>query len=374
MAVNLLARIMDEPPAHPIRLEVGTRLLVRDTTGPRLHAEQTPTAGAGRSSRAARRPRAARGRRRSPSGGTSGRRARAPARPDEVVGAEEVLAFPIVEPRTSSCFHQNRWSCAGGLGPDVAPHTTTRPAGRTDASDRAHVASPTVSTTTSTPLPVASLTAAATSPSLWFTVTIRAPIARGPELRVAAGGDDRSHAERSADLECGGRDAPADAPDEDAHSPSRTAARVTSIRYAVSYTSGKAAPTSNDSASSRGNTCSASIAMSSACVPSKCSPTTVIRSPWSRPGLMTTRDPIGGPDAPSPSASTTPAPSAPRMRGFGTEEAFRTQTSRWLSDAARMRTSTWPGPATGSGPPRRGGDASPPSSWMRAASAGTILS
>jgi LacI family transcriptional regulator len=34
MAVNLLARIMDEPPAHPIRLEVGTRLLVRDTTGP----------------------------------------------------------------------------------------------------------------------------------------------------------------------------------------------------------------------------------------------------------------------------------------------------------------------------------------------------
>jgi LacI family transcriptional regulator len=34
MAVNLLARIMDEPPAHPIRLEVGTRLVVRETTGP----------------------------------------------------------------------------------------------------------------------------------------------------------------------------------------------------------------------------------------------------------------------------------------------------------------------------------------------------
>ena len=34
MAVNLLARIMDEPPAHPIRLEVGTRLVVRDSTGP----------------------------------------------------------------------------------------------------------------------------------------------------------------------------------------------------------------------------------------------------------------------------------------------------------------------------------------------------
>jgi DNA-binding LacI/PurR family transcriptional regulator len=34
MAVNLLARIMDEPPAHPIRLEVGTRLVVRESTGP----------------------------------------------------------------------------------------------------------------------------------------------------------------------------------------------------------------------------------------------------------------------------------------------------------------------------------------------------
>ena len=34
MAVNLLARIIDEPPAHPIRLEVGTRLVVRESTGP----------------------------------------------------------------------------------------------------------------------------------------------------------------------------------------------------------------------------------------------------------------------------------------------------------------------------------------------------
>jgi DNA-binding LacI/PurR family transcriptional regulator len=34
MAVNLLVRIIDEPRAHPIRLEVGTRLVVRDSTGP----------------------------------------------------------------------------------------------------------------------------------------------------------------------------------------------------------------------------------------------------------------------------------------------------------------------------------------------------
>ena len=34
MAVNLLARVMDEPPLHPVRLEVGTRLVVRESTGP----------------------------------------------------------------------------------------------------------------------------------------------------------------------------------------------------------------------------------------------------------------------------------------------------------------------------------------------------
>ena len=34
MAANLLARIIEEPPSHPIRLEVGTRLVVRESTGP----------------------------------------------------------------------------------------------------------------------------------------------------------------------------------------------------------------------------------------------------------------------------------------------------------------------------------------------------
>ena len=52
---------------------------------------------------------------------------------------------------------------------------------------------------------------------------------------------------------------------------------------------------------------------------------------------------------PSPSAATTPAPSAPRIRGFGTEGSpCRIQRSRWLSEAARRRTSTSPGPGVGS--------------------------
>ena len=45
---------------------------------------------------------------------------------------------------------------------------------------------------------------------------------------------------------------------------------------------------------------------------------TVIRSPCSSPGLITTRCPLE-PSTPAPSAATTPAPSAPRMRGFGTD-------------------------------------------------------
>ncbi len=50
------------------------------------------------------------------------------------------------------------------------------------------------------------------------------------------------------------------------------------------------------------------------------------------PGLMTTRCPGSRPETPAPSDSTTPAPSAPRIRGFGTDGSpFRIQTSRWFS-------------------------------------------
>src|SRR5436305_520821 len=64
-----------------------------------------------------------------------------------------------------------RCSAAGGFGPDVAPHTATRPSRAATSSDVRHVASPTCSTTTSAPRPpVASRTAALTSPLAWFTV------------------------------------------------------------------------------------------------------------------------------------------------------------------------------------------------------------
>src|ERR671930_1025976 len=115
----------------------------------------------------------------------------------------------------------------------------------------------------------------------------------------------------------------------------------------------------------------AGSAISSACVPSKCSPTTLIRPSCSSPGLTTTRSPAANPSTPSPTASTTPAPSAPRIRGFGTEgRPLRTQTSRRFSDAARRPISTSPGPASGSGASSYRRTSGPPSSWIRTAFTG----
>src|SRR5437764_7796723 len=86
---------------------------------------------------------------------------------------------------------------------------------------------------------------------------------------------------------------------------------------------------------------------------------------------MTTRSPTARSSMPSPTASTTPAPSAPRIRGFGTDgRPLRTQTSRWFSEAARSRISTSPGPASGSGASSYRRTSGPPSSWIRTAFTG----
>src|SRR5919197_1547064 len=88
------------------------------------------------------------------------------------------------------------------------------------------------------------------------------------------------------------------------------------------------------------------------------------------PGLITTRSPG---EKPAPD-TTTPAPSAPRMRGFGTEGSpLRIQTSRWFNDAARSSTSTCPSAATGSGASSYRSTSGPPSSWIRIACTGTIF-
>ncbi len=79
---------------------------------------------------------------------------------------------------------------------------------------------------------------------------------------------------------------------------------------------------------------------------------------------MTTRSPV---------STRTPAPSAPMMRGFGTDgRPLRTQRSRWLREAARSEINTSPGRATGSGASSYRSTSGPPSSWMRIAFTGRI--
>src|SRR5437588_3924295 len=83
---------------------------------------------------------------------------------------------------------------------------------------------------------------------------------------------------------------------------------------------------------------------------------------------MTTLSLTANPSTPSPTVSTIPAPSAPRIRGFGTEgRPLRTQTSRWFSEAARRPISTSPGPASGAGASSYRRTSGPPSSWIRTA-------
>ena len=155
--------------------------------------------------------------------------------------------MPIVEPRIVSCFHQIRWSAAGGFGPVVAPQTAMRPSRAATSSDVRHVASPTWSTTMSAPRPsVASFTAAFTSPVAWLTVA-SAPSSRA---RASFSSLDDVTIVRAPSAFAIARPAvetPLPIPHSRTHSPSRRCARVTSIRYAVSKTSGNAAASSKES-------------------------------------------------------------------------------------------------------------------------------
>ena len=65
--------------------------------------------------------------------------------------ARNSRSFAIVDPRIESCFQNRRRISSLGLGPEVAPQVTMRPPLAAALSELIQVASPTVSTTTSTP-------------------------------------------------------------------------------------------------------------------------------------------------------------------------------------------------------------------------------
>jgi hypothetical protein len=113
------------------------------------------------------------------------------------------------------------------------------------------VSAPTVSTTTCTPPSVNSFTRFDTSSVTWFTVA-SAPSSRA---RVSFSSDDDVTIARAPSDFAIASDAvatPPPMPQISTHSSGRSAAFVTSIRHAVSKTSGNAAASTNESSSGMG--------------------------------------------------------------------------------------------------------------------------
>ena len=198
-----------------------------------------------------------------------------------------------------------------------------RPPGAIERSDSAIVAGPTCSKTTSTPSPVASLTAAL-NPVDSNTASAPSSCAR---LRLAS---DRLVARTRAPMWraiwVAATATPAPAPITSTVSSGWSFARVTSIRHAVRKVSGNAAASCQLSALGFGKMLRASTWKSSHAVPSVCSPTTPNRSQYTLSparhrshsqqhtvGKTTTSSP--GFQRGSPDALTTPAPSAAMTRG-----------------------------------------------------------
>src|SRR6185312_14132454 len=156
--------------------------------------------------------------------------------------------------------------------PLVAPHVTRRPRLPNASSDRAHVAWPTVSTTTSAPrLPVLARTSRATSWVRW----LNAASAPNPSARssfVSLPDVTHTRAPCSFAICSAARATPPPIPQINTRSPSRTAARVTIIRQAVSMANGSAAATSHGTVDATRRTLGAGTTMYSAHVPGMCSP------------------------------------------------------------------------------------------------------
>src|SRR6266851_4290665 len=73
--------------------------------------------------------------------------------------ASNSLALPIVDPSSEACRKKRRGMPISAFTPDVEPHVTMRPPSASERIDSAIVAGPTCSNTTSTPSPVACISA-----------------------------------------------------------------------------------------------------------------------------------------------------------------------------------------------------------------------
>ncbi len=130
--------------------------------------------------------------------------------------ASNSWSFPIVEPITVHWFQNSLRASVSSAGPDVAPHVTRRPPRPSAPSERAHVACPTLSSTTFD----ASFRGA--RPDLRGDVRgamieahVRAQRRGAFQLRVAAGGRPYARAQGLRDAECRERNPSANPPDQD---------------------------------------------------------------------------------------------------------------------------------------------------------------
>ena len=348
-----------ERPAHDGRRRCPGRPL-----HPRLLHRLSPLSrgSAGRSCRAARRARDARGRRRPRRAGRPRPRpaGRGPPRPAR--GAVEVLRRAHRRAEDRQLRHQIRFSAAGGFGPEVAPQTTIR-APRRAARRASASTSPRRRARRRRRRPAAGqlahpLRRRRSAP--WLMRRVGAELARPRELLVARGGDDRARAERLRDRERGRRDAAADPPDQhpfaglearagDEHPVGRLEDERERSRFLEA-----------ESCRESGGRALAGTAISSAWVPSRCSPIDVDsagvreagidhdaarRVPAITPGAVGSEDPrlrrpTGGPRgihtsrwfsdggakldqhlvraaAPDPAPPRSGAPPARRPRGYG---------------------------------------------------------
>ena len=160
-----------------------------------------------------------------------------------------------------------------GFGPDVAPQVTIRPPLAAARTDVIHVASPTMSTTTSTP-----------RLAVWRRIDLRdvlravvhdelrARLARAGRLRLVGRRRDRRARPQRTAISRAAQATPPPTPWISTLSPARTAARPTTIRHAVWYARGNAAACSKDKPAGIGKTLRAGTTTRSAKVPAVCSP------------------------------------------------------------------------------------------------------
>ena len=144
-----------------------------------------------------------------------------------------------------------RWSAAGGFGPVVAPQTTIRPPARRPRATLPRRLADVLDDDVGAPPPVASLTAATTSPVAWFTAA-SAPSSRARSSFSSLDEVTSTRAPSAFAIASAAVATPPPIPQTSTHSPSCSRPLVTSIRYAVSNTSGKAAASSNESSSGSG--------------------------------------------------------------------------------------------------------------------------